>query len=95
MRSVVTGGAGFLGSHLCDALLARGDDMVLAWMTAWDTEGDADEWADALPALLPDAHVARRDRQVLAVVAPPGVAVEALGTALLARTRFAPGVRCS
>ena len=27
MRVVVTGAAGFLGSHLCDLLLARGDDI--------------------------------------------------------------------
>ena len=28
MRVVVTGGAGFLGSHLCDAIMARGDSAV-------------------------------------------------------------------
>jgi dTDP-glucose 4,6-dehydratase len=28
MRVVVTGGAGFLGSHICDSLLERGDEVV-------------------------------------------------------------------
>jgi dTDP-glucose 4,6-dehydratase len=30
MRVVVTGGAGFLGSHLCDAIMDRGDSAVCA-----------------------------------------------------------------
>jgi uncharacterized protein len=28
MRALVTGASGFLGSHVCDALLARGDEVV-------------------------------------------------------------------
>jgi dTDP-glucose 4,6-dehydratase len=28
MRAVVTGGAGFLGSHLCDRLIAEGWDVL-------------------------------------------------------------------
>ncbi len=28
MRTVITGGAGFIGSHLCERLLARGDEVL-------------------------------------------------------------------
>ena len=28
MRVLVTGGTGFMGSHLADALIARGDDVI-------------------------------------------------------------------
>ena len=29
MKVLVTGGAGFIGSHLCEALVARGDEVVV------------------------------------------------------------------
>ena len=42
IRSLVTGGAGFLGSHLCDKLLAEGHDVVcLDNLITGDTENIA------------------------------------------------------
>ena len=29
MRVLITGGAGFVGSHLCEALLERGDEVYV------------------------------------------------------------------
>src|SRR6056297_1952629 len=29
MKTLITGGAGFIGSHLADALIARGDEVIL------------------------------------------------------------------
>ena len=29
MRAIVTGGAGFIGSHVVDALVARGDEVAV------------------------------------------------------------------
>src|SRR3954471_16547367 len=29
MKLLVTGGAGFIGSHLCEALLRRGDSLIV------------------------------------------------------------------
>nr|MCS5679546.1 NAD-dependent epimerase/dehydratase family protein [Acidimicrobiales bacterium] len=45
MRTVVTGGAGFIGSTLVDRLAARGDDVLVVDDLS---TGSADNLADAL-----------------------------------------------
>jgi hypothetical protein len=50
--------------------LARGRDLLLVWMTAWDAPEEAMEFAAALPALLPGALVERRDERVLVLLGP-------------------------
>jgi UDP-glucose 4-epimerase len=45
MRVVVTGGAGFIGSHLTDALLARGDDVAVVDDLSAGRAGRLDERA--------------------------------------------------
>ena len=84
--------AGWGGDRL--RALARGDELVLVWMTTWDTPADADEWSGALPELLPSAYVARRDLHVVAVIAPPAVDGPATAAAVMDRTRFTRGATC-
>ena len=66
--------------------LARGDDLVLVWMTAWDSPTDAGEFADALPGLLPDAHFERREERVLVLLGPPGLDRMGLARRVWSRT---------
>jgi dTDP-glucose 4,6-dehydratase len=46
-RIVVTGGAGFLGSHLCRSLLARGDEVVAIDNLVTGRTGNIDELFEA------------------------------------------------
>lgn len=50
MRAMVTGGAGFVGSHLIEALVARGDEVVCVERT-----GAQPGWIDGLPITFADA----------------------------------------
>lgn len=47
MRAVVTGGAGFIGSHLIEALVARGDEVVCV-----ERPGASPRWIADLPVTL-------------------------------------------
>jgi hypothetical protein len=52
--------------------LTRRDELLLLWMTAWDSPDEGAEFADALAAILPDARVERRKARVLVLLGPPG-----------------------
>jgi hypothetical protein len=78
--------AGGWGGDRCRAL-ARGDELVIVWLSAWDTERDAVEFAEALPALLPDGRVERRGSRVLALLGPD---VASLAPRIWTRSRVSP-----
>ncbi len=68
--------AGWDGDRL--VAFARGAELIVVWLSAWDSEEDAVEFADALATLNPAAHVERRGRRVLALLGdwPPTLPVE-------------------
>ena len=69
MRAIVTGGAGFIGSHVVDALVARGDDVVVL-----------DDLSSGRPPNLEDA-IAGGARLVEADVADPEAVSQAFADA--------------
>ena len=62
--------AGWGGDRL--RALARGDQLVLVWMTAWDAPADADAFAAVVPAVVPAARVEQHDDRVLVLVGDGG-----------------------
>jgi hypothetical protein len=65
--------AGWDGDRL--AAFARGQDTVIVWLTAWDSEADASEFAGAFAVIQPEATVQRRGARVFVMLgpAPPGL----------------------
>jgi UDP-glucose 4-epimerase len=60
MRTVVTGGAGFIGSHVADALVARGDDVVALDNLATGRADRVNDAAVLVEADLRDGAAVRR-----------------------------------
>jgi hypothetical protein len=68
-------------------VVARGDELLIVWLSAWDSEADAVELADALPSLLPDAIVERRGDRVLMLL---GTDTAGLAARVWSRSRLSP-----
>jgi UDP-glucose 4-epimerase len=60
MRVLVTGGAGFIGSHLVDALIDRGDEVVVLDDLSTGFEGNVNPKATLVAASVADESAAQR-----------------------------------
>lgn len=59
MRAVVTGGAGFIGSHLVDALVGRGDEVVIVDNLSTGTRANVNPRAELVVGDITDADLMR------------------------------------
>jgi UDP-glucose 4-epimerase len=59
MRVLITGGAGFIGSHLCEALVARGDDVVALDDLSTGSAANLPAGAELVTGSVADADQAR------------------------------------
>ena len=69
-------------------VLVRGDAMIVAWLSVWDSEEDARDFADNVPSVVAGAHVDRRDARVLVLIAPSDV--RGLAERIWTRSRISP-----
>ena len=74
MRAIVTGGAGFIGSHVVDALVARGDEVVVLDDLSHGKRENVNPGAELVVGDIREADAVNEvfARRAAASVPPPG-----------------------